>query len=373
MPGPVPGSSRRLLSIAAALAVVVAACASRAPAPFFDNPLPLLIWLGEYTRPSRTVYPQLPDSSKYGSLSGLAPDELTKMWVAASDDRVESRIVWLKVTYGPQGLEVVPDHMQALRPGPGVSPNVVESDLESIVALPNGTFVAAEEGHIRNGRVTPPALLQIARDGTVTNVIGFPREFQITGDGKSGLRDHLGIEGLAITPGGRLSAGLEQPLVENGNVTFDRGAPGALIEFVPSGSTFKPGRQWRYMISPTPQVDQFDDICNDGENGLVELLALSETTLISMERSCLMTRDKLFTANTVQLFSVELIAGDARKKLLLNFDSLQPRLSSALSRLENFEALSFGPIVNGTPTLLIASDDNFRETQKTSFLLLGMK
>ena len=107
-------------------------------------------------------------------------------------------------------------------------------------------------------------------------------------------------------------AGLEQPLFENGNVTFDRGAPGALIEFVLSGSTFKPGRQWRYMISPTPQVDQFDDICNDGENGLVELLALSETTLISMERSCLMTRDKLFTANTVQLFSVELIAGDAR-------------------------------------------------------------
>ncbi len=156
-------------------------------------------------------------------------------------------------------------------------------------------------------------------------------------------------------------------------MTFDRGGPGWLVEFEPSGSTFRPARQWRYQISPTPRVENFDDVCNDGENGLVELLALSDTTLISMERACLVTKDRQFTANTVQLFSVELIDGNARKNLLLNFDSITSRLSSALTRLENFEALTFGPIVNGTPTLLIASDDNFRKTQKTAFLLFGMK
>ena len=107
------------------------------------------------------------------------------------------------------------------------------------------------------------------------------------------------------------------------------------------------------MISPTPRVENFDEMCSDGENGLVELLALSETTLISMERACLVTKDRQFTANTVQLFSVELVDGDARKRLLLDFDSVTPRLSSALSRLENFEAMAFGPIVNGVPTLLI--------------------
>ena len=52
---------------------LVAACSSRGPVAFFDNPFPLLIWLGEFTRPAGTVYPQLPDSSKYGSLSGLGP------------------------------------------------------------------------------------------------------------------------------------------------------------------------------------------------------------------------------------------------------------------------------------------------------------
>ena len=38
-----------------------------------------------------------------------------------------------------------------------------------------------------------------------------------------------------------------------------------------------------------------------------------------------------------------------------------------------FEAMSLGPVVNGMPTLLIASDDNNQKMQKTAFLLLGMR
>ena len=44
-----------------------------------------------------------------------------------------------------------------------------------------------------------------------------------------------------------------------------------------------------------------------------------------------------------------------------------------MTRLENFEGMAFGPVVNGVPTLLVVSDDNFRKTQKTAFLLFGMK
>jgi len=263
-----------------------------------------------------------------------------------------------------------------LRAGPGVPERIAtKADLEAIVALPDGRFVMSEEGHIdaKTHEVWQPALLESTHDGIVTGVIQFPKEFQITGDGKTGLHDNQGFEGLTITPRGRLIAGLEQPLIQDGLTSFERVGPGRLVEFVRSGSTFKPGHQWRYIISPTPRVENFDAICNDGENGLVELLALSETTLISMERACLQTTDRQFTANAIQLFSVELIGGEARKKLLLNFDNVAPRLSSALTRLENFEGLTFGPIVNGEKTLLIVSDDNFRKTQKTSFLLFGMR
>jgi hypothetical protein len=53
--------------------------------------------------------------------------------------------------------------------------------------------------------------------------------------------------------------------------------------------------------------------------------------------------------------------------------TLIPKLSPALARLENFEGLAFGPPVGGSRTLLMMSDDNFRATQKTSFLLFGMR
>jgi hypothetical protein len=338
--------------------------------------LPLLIWLGDFIRPAATVYPGIPAEPKFGSVSGLAPDAATNQWIGVIDDRDRSRVAWLRVAYAGKVVEVTPTKMQELRAGPGVDARLVTSaDLEAIVALPNGTFVLSEEGHVveETKEVWQPLLLVMTSAGIVSSVVDFPAEFHISVDGKTGVHDNQGFEGLAITPRGSLIAGLEQPLVQDGIVTFDRPGTGRLVEFVPSGSTFKPARQWRYMISPTPRVEGFDEMCSDGENGLVELLALSDTTLISMERACLMTRDKQFVANAIRLFSVQLVGSEARKQLLLDFNDLSPRLTSTLPRLENFEAMTFGPIVNGMKTLLIASDDNFRATQKTAFLLFGMK
>jgi len=356
------------------MALGVIACGPKGPVTFFEKPLPLLVWLGEFTRPAGTAYPGIPTEPRFGNLSGLAPDQTTQQWIGVNDDSERTRIAWLRVGFSDKGLEVTPTKMRELRAAPGVNERVVtRADLEAIVALPDGTFVVSEEGHVESNEVWQPALMQMSKDGVVTGVINFPREFEITADRKTGLHDNQGFESLAVTPSGRLIAGLEQPLIQDGITSFDRPGTGRLVEFVPAGATFKPGRQWRYMISPTPRVEGFDEVCNDGENGLVELLAFSETTLVAMERACLITKDRQFTANTVQLFSVELIGNEARKQLLLDFKELEPRLRSVLPRLENFEAMAFGPIVNGLKTLLIASDDNFRATQKTSFLLFGMR
>ncbi len=266
--------------------------------------------------------------------------------------------------------------MQELKPGPGVPAHVVtEADLEGIVALPDGTFVMSEEGHLAAGRSErwEPRLLHASRDGTVTDLIEFPKAFRLSVNGKTGVRDNKGFEALAITPSAHLIAGLEGPLLQDGAVTFERGAAGRLVEFAKRGSTYQVTKQYRYMISPTPRVEGFDAVCSDGENGLVELLALSDTHLLAMERACLVNPETHFVMNPIQLFAVELAGGEARKRLLLDFKDVQPRLSAALSRLENFEGMTFGPIVNGVKTLLIVSDDNFRAEQKTAFLLFGMR
>ena len=352
-----------------------AACGgARAPVSVFERRTPLLTWVGEFTRPSGAEYPQFSDSAKFGSISGLAADERSQQWVAAIDDREDSRLAWLTVSYDVRGVAVTPLRLMPLRPGAGVSDRVSrQADLEAIVSLADGTFLVAEEGHLRDGEVWQPALLRVDRDGVVTSVIDFPNAFQITGDNKTGLRDNQGIESLAVTPAGRVIAGLEQPLLQDGAVTFERGAAGRLIEFEPSGSTFRVAKEWRYMISPTPRVEGYEEICTDGENGLSDLLALGETRLIAMERACLHDAAGDRFINTVQLFIVDLVGNEAHKRDLLNFNELTDRLSPALARLENFEALTFGPIINGVQTLLIASDDNFRKTQKTSFILIGMR
>jgi len=78
-----------------------------------------------------------------------------------------------------------------------------------------------------------------------------------------------GFESLTRTPGGRLIAVSSN--AGGARVTTSRAAARPPDRFE-RRRDLKPGRQWRYTISPTPKVDGFPNICSDGENGLVELL-----------------------------------------------------------------------------------------------------
>ena len=372
-------TARRLSGfVTGVVATLMCACAparSVGPAVAAPGPgLPVLSFLSEFTRPVGTVYPQLPDSTKFGSMSGLALDAASGEWLSVIDDRAGTRVAWLSIRMHDGHLEMAPSRLQFLSAGPGVAARTATAaDLEAVVALPDGTFLMSEEGHITKDGVWPPAILQVTRDGVVTGVIGYPPEFQISADGKTGLRDNQGFESLTRTPGGRLIAGLEQPLLDQPVTTTERGGNGRLIEFEPHGKTWRPGRQWSYVMSPTLTVPGFSEPCSDGENGLVELLAVTDTTLLALERSCWLDAAGVEPANTILVFAVTLAGETARKTLLLDLSTLAPKLSPALAHLDNFEGLAFGPPVNGRPTLLLMSDDNFRKTQKTSFLLFGMR
>lgn len=369
--------TRRLL---AAFALAAAACASAGnqgpEAAPVRSVVPLLTWMGEDTRPAGTVYPTLADSARYGSLSGLVRDPLSPQWVAAIDDRDGSRLAWITVDLTDAGVRVTPTRLMPLSAGPGVPVEVAtKADLEAITALPDGSFLVSEEGHrSADGGIWQPAILHVTRDGVVTGVVSYPPAFRLR-DGGRGVRDNQGFESLTRTPRGRLIAGLEQPLLEDGDrSSFDRGARGRLVEFEPRRGGWRPGRQWIYPIDATPRVEGFDEICADGQNGLADLLAVSDTTLIALERACLRDRASGRTTNPVQLFLVELGRyRRVRKSLLLDLSTLRDRLSPALARLDNFEALAFGPPSAFGPSLLVVSDDNFRPSQVTSFLLFGLR
>jgi hypothetical protein len=370
-----------LVTVASVLLLLAASCAKRhATPPEFTPALrglpPLLTWLGEFTRPMGNVYPSLTDSVPFGSLSGLVRDGTSPEWVGVIDEREHSRVAWLTVDAVDGRLLVTPTRLVQLHPAPRISDRLVtRADLEAITRLADGTFLMVEEGHISRGEVWSPAILQMNHDGLVTAVTDFPKKFSVQVDQKRGVRDNQGFESLTRTPNGHLIAGLEQPLIEDGPPTsFERGSQGLLLEFVPRGQGWSASREWRYPLEPTPHVDGFEAICDGGENGLVELLAISDTELFSMERACLQNATTGDTANAIHIFNVELSRTGVRKTLLLDLSTLTPRLSPALEHLDNFEGLAYGPaLVNGTKTLLVVSDDNFRKTQKTSFLLFGLR
>lgn len=338
---------------------------------------PLLTWVGEFTRPAGSTYSTLSETMRFGSISGLARDAQTNQWVGVIDDHDATRLAWLSIDFASGRMTVSPTKMTVLTAGPGVDAAVAtKADLEAIAALPDGTFLVSEEGHLTSDGVWQPALLHLTRAGVVSDVIPFPEPFQIHRDQSRGVRDNQGFEGLTRTPDGRLIAALEQPLIEDGPTTsFDRGAYGRLVEFTPRRGGFRSGRQWSYPIERTPRVEGYPEICPDGENGVSEVLALTDTLLLSMERACLQNPQTSQVMNAIQIFAIELSSSDLRKTQVLDLSTLAERmLSKELSRLENFEGMAFGPTaLNGTQTLLLVSDDNFRATQKTSFLLFGLR
>ena len=362
------------------MAAVFAACSpagdeTRATAPVDANRPPRLTLLGEFTRPAGSSYPTLAESDKFGELSGLVRDPLSGQWLGVVDDR-DSRLAWLNVSFDGGVLSVSPVRLMRLQPGEGISePLATRADLEGIAALPDGTFLLAEEGHIENGVAAQPMILHANRDGQVLQLIALPTTFELRLDQQRGIRAKQGFESLTRLPGGHLIAGLEQPLIEDGPTpTFEHGANGRLAELVPDGTDWRPGRQWTYPIDPTPRVSGFEGVCDTGENGLVELLGLTDTTLLSMERACLQNPQTAEVTVAVRLFLVELTAGEVKKTPVLDLQTLAPHLSPALQRLENFEGMAFGPPTrDGRRTLLLVSDDNRRPTQHTAFLLFSLE
>ena len=405
--------TRATRRVAAFVTVVVttAACAGRPapPGPATSvptervSPRPLTLELVDVvTTSARLLGPGVDRTTLFGSVSGLVRDEATGRYLAVIDDRQPARLAWLDIAHDGR-LAVTAGRVVALGAAPGVDPRVVTgADREAIVSLPGGRFVAVEEGHlVRTPAEGPspgawsPALLTFGADAVVTRIDPLPPMFAIGPDG-GGIRSNQGVESLARTPDGRLIAGLEQPryadapAVQRQGRPFGGGGggPSRLVEFVAEGEGWRAARQWAYPIPPTPRVAGFDEICNDGELGLTDLLALDDTRLLALERACLQNPTTREVRNVVRLQVVDTAGAEdvsavsslvgrvpraVAKTLAIDFDTLIPRLPPSLARLDNFEALAFGPVLpDGRRTLLVVSDDNFRPNQQFVVLLLAI-
>jgi hypothetical protein len=125
--------------------------------------------------------------------------------------------------------------------------------------------------------------------------------------------------------------------------------------------------QYRYQVEEGP------------DNGVSEMLALSDSAVLVLERGF----DSVTQKVTARVFLVRLDTNKAfsdatgiakaavlEKKLVLDFNDLLPGLAPGLRRIDNLEAMAFGPhAANGRKTIIFASDNNFSGQQRTQILL----
>jgi hypothetical protein len=206
-----------------------------------------------------------------------------------------------------------------------------------------------------------------------------------TGPQVTGVRANVGFESLTIVPDGkRLYTAVESSLVQDGELTtFERRAPARILEYDRDGDSYKPGREFVYMVEPVYRPS-FEPGRSD--NGLVELLALGGEEFLALERSFVdeaggtgrnMNRIRLFRislAGATDVSSIESLkdmtgVAPVTKTMVLDLSDVKGLSPDLAPSLDNFEGLAFGPrLSDGRATLIVVSDDNFNRTQRTWFL-----
>lgn len=314
-----------------------------------------------------------------GGLSGIVFDRAGEL-LAISDDHVGPRVLTLRVHENPFRLE--PTGMISLWGSPE------EVDPEGIAILENGNLLVASEGNQDEEPRTAPGILEFTHDGQWVRTLALRNKFVPTPQGPItvGVRGNSSFESLTLTfDRTRLFTAVETALAQDGEpANFDRGTRARILEYVRQGETFAPAREWVYETDP---VARPDFPAGFFINGLVELLALDDEHLLALERSYAeeanegarsLQRIRIYQVSlrgATDVSNLDSIANRSAvrpvtKQLVLDLGE-SPNLPPGLSGLDNFEGLAYAPPgADRRRRLLMVSDDNFDETQRTWFLRL---
>ena len=367
-----PGLTKlaRLLVVAFTLA---AGAAGVARADHEDTSLQLQ-FLGQHIIPTGTQF----DSTEVGGLSGITYDTRRKVFYALSDDPSQfdpARFYTLRITAGGTPNVQIVDVTTLTDPSGDPFPPL-SLDPEGLTLTKRHTLVITSEGFAN--RLIDPWVREFGINGRERRSLPVPAAFLPVADGSRGVRQNLGFESAGTAPDGRVFTGTEAALVQDGPpATVSSGSPARLLGYNLWSGTLE--RQYVYLTDPIakPPVPAGAFAVS----GLVELLPLSSTFLIAMERS--FSVGVPGTGNTIRLYNVSLAGANdvngidslapllatlrpASKSLLLDLDTLG-------LPLDNVEGMTFGPpLPDGRKLLVLVSDNNFAPAQFTQFLFFAV-
>jgi 3-phytase/alkaline phosphatase D len=317
-----------------------------------------------------------------GGLSGLTYDATADCFHAISDDASQSspaRFYTLRIDLRDARLESGDIEFLAvtlLRDRDGEPFEELTLDPEAIALTPAGTLWIGSEGQVKRG--ISPFVREFSPDGSTVGELSLPNGALAAADGRSGPRHNLAFESVALSPDGKwLFVASENAWIQDGPAA-DVGvrSPVRILRY-----EAKAGRldaAYVYWAEPIPGTSASIDGFRVG--GLVELLALDQSTLLSLERSY-----SLRLGHGARLYQLSLEgATDVRAVSRLSAvaaDDIQPvhktlvlDLREIEEKLDNMEGMALGPeLPDGRRTLVIVSDDNFNPyLQDTRFLAFAL-
>ncbi|MYM72097.1 esterase-like activity of phytase family protein [Duganella sp. FT134W] len=361
-------------------ALMLAACA-QLPVQRPDT-ISSLRFIGEQRLPYRMQY----QGTMVGGLSGIDYDAASDEWVMISDDRSQhnparyyrarlafdehafksAQLTGVSLLLQPDG-SVYPSK-EDYKPGGGVVP-----DLETMRVDPqDGSIWYASEGDVKLG--LDPFVRHARRDGSFIAELPLPPLFTVSKERKYGPRDNQAFEGLSFAPDGRtLWVSLEGPMYQDGPAPDPtHGAVNRITHFTRDGKVLG---QYAYPLDAIPATPGKG---KEADNGISEMLALSETRMLTLERSGVQADDNSYktyvrvyeidTTGATDIQHLPTLQGavftQVKKRLVLDLASI------GLPIVDNLEGISFGPrLANGHASLVLISDDNFSKTQVTQLLL----
>ncbi len=334
------------------------------------------------------------EGTTVGGLSALTYDPKTGQFYALSDDHGsgQARIYELNlpITQADGATEFGPAEVKGLiRPKDSEGqPYGGSFDPEGLALTPQGSFFVSTEGEPSQG--LPPGLFEFDRvSGDLLRELRVPEKFvpvfQAPSDEATqpsstepvqiqGVQSNQGFESLSLSATGmapgepvRLFAATEGPLVQDKTATSINAAPrDRLLHYYLGEGRPLLVAEHLYPLEPLP---------GSVFHGLSEILALDgEGHFLGLERALtpLGFDAKLFQftlAGATDISGTESLRGT-----LVDIEPIQKQLLLHLNELgiglDNLEGMSWGPrLPDGSRSLLLISDDNFKSFQKTQILL----
>lgn len=342
-----------------------------------------LEYLGETSIPTGTQFLK----TEIGGLSGIAYHE--NLLYALSDDKGRinnERFYAFNLKIDKKKVSLEPKSVYEIKGLPlkdGKKPGL---DPEGLIRLFDGTFLVSSEGNNDAKPREMSRIFHIDAAGKWLVDLPVPQKFlpEETGKQTKGVQNNASFEGLTASPNGlfifaAIEKALQQDVVPNEE---DNGDFIRIVKYE-KGEKFKVAAEYAYKIDAL----RTDSLPKEIFRGVSEILAVSDTKVLVMERGAKISPKKIWTSSVAiyladfskatDLSGMEKIVPakvtSATKTKLIDFE-VDLKTQRKDKPVDNFEGLTWGPkLPDGRKTLLVISDNNFSKTQITELIVFAVE